>query len=137
MPDRLHPMPAGTYGSSVTTYAKASRVITNSLITSWASSQTDIENQVFNTNVGNSIHMDALDTTIINNYVNVEGNLTTPSIPIKQTTQRPDDYDSDKDGMSDVWERSIFGDLSKTANGDQDGDGYTNIEAFLFSLTVE
>ncbi len=41
------------------------------------------------------------------------------------------DYDSDKDGMADVWERAMFDDLSKTASGDEDNDGYTNIEEFI------
>jgi hypothetical protein len=44
---------------------------------------------------------------------------------------RDENYDTDKDGMPDVWEKSTFGDLTKTAMGDNDGDGYTNLEEFL------
>ncbi|WJJ95479.1 Ig-like domain-containing protein [Algibacter luteus] len=40
-------------------------------------------------------------------------------------------YDTDNDGMPDIWERAMFGDLSKNASGDEDGDGYTNLEEFL------
>ncbi|TAI48586.1 pectate lyase family protein [Flagellimonas allohymeniacidonis] len=50
---------------------------------------------------------------------------------------RPGNYDTDRDGMADPWEVFIFGDLSKTANGDEDGDGYTNIEEFLNQVDSE
>ena len=39
--------------------------------------------------------------------------------------------DSDNDGMSDVWETAKFGNLSQTNNGDQNGDGYTNLEEYI------
>lgn len=39
--------------------------------------------------------------------------------------------DSDSDGMCDTWENNNFGNLSQTASGDNDSDGYTNIEEFL------
>jgi hypothetical protein len=39
--------------------------------------------------------------------------------------------------MADSWEISIFGDLSKTSNGDANDDGYTNLEEFLYWLTVK
>lgn len=39
--------------------------------------------------------------------------------------------DTDKDGMEDNWERNTFGDLSKSSNGDEDNDGYTNVEEYL------
>lgn len=47
------------------------------------------------------------------------------------SNSRPADYDTDNDGMSDVWERAMFGDLSKDGSGDTDGDGYTDLEEFL------
>lgn len=37
-----------------------------------------------------------------------------------------DDFDGD--GLPDVWELSNFGDLSATAGGDPDGDGFTNAQ---------
>ena len=33
--------------------------------------------------------------------------------------------------MADLWENNTFGNLTRIANGDEDGDGYTNIEEFL------
>ena len=44
---------------------------------------------------------------------------------------RAGNYDTDGDGMADVWETTTFGDLTKTSAGDEDSDGYTNIEEFL------
>lgn len=40
-------------------------------------------------------------------------------------------YDTDADGMPDLWERAKFGDLTKDGRGDTDGDGYTDLEEFL------
>jgi len=44
---------------------------------------------------------------------------------------RSGSYDSDNDGMSDVWETTTFGDLTRDGTLDQDGDGYTDLEEFL------
>lgn len=51
--------------------------------------------------------------------------------PIIPTNTRPSDYDTDYDGMPDVWEKVIFGDLSRDGKGDHDGDGYSDLEEFL------
>ena len=45
--------------------------------------------------------------------------------------RRPATYDTDSDGMADAWERRHFGDLSRGYNGDEDGDGYTNLEEYM------
>jgi hypothetical protein len=49
---------------------------------------------------------------------------------------RPNSYDTDKDGMQDSWEIERFGNLNQTHDGDENGDGYTNIEEFLYELTI-
>ncbi|MEO5915380.1 MAG: hypothetical protein ABIS50_14195 [Luteolibacter sp.] len=36
--------------------------------------------------------------------------------------------DSDNDGLADAWELAHFGDLSQSASGDPDGDGFTNLQ---------
>lgn len=38
--------------------------------------------------------------------------------------------DSDADGLPDAWETAHFGNLSQTASGDPDGDGFTNLAEF-------
>lgn len=53
-------------------------------------------------------------------------------MPVFSTPAAP--TDSDGDGMSDAWESITFGDLSKKATGDEDSDGYDNIEAYLHYL---
>lgn len=42
--------------------------------------------------------------------------------------------DSDSDGMWDTTETAVFGDLSKDGTADSDGDGYSDIEEYLFYL---
>ena len=113
---------------------KSSRVLTTSNIHTWLNNITEIEESVLPT-VGNSLHRDVLDTELINDYFANTGDFSSASIPQKQSSDRPTDYDTDKDGMADNWEIAVFGDLSKTSNGDSDGNGYTNLETFLFSLT--
>lgn len=132
----INPPNAGFYASNVTNYAQATRVIIDSEITLWAVGQANIEDRVFNygTGVGNSIHRELLDLTHINAYFNNTGSFTVPNVPSKMSTSRSDSYDTDNDGMADVWERKVFGDLSKTASDDENKDGYTNLETFLYSL---
>ncbi len=36
--------------------------------------------------------------------------------------------DTDADGLPDTWERSHFGNLNQEAQGDPDGDGFTNLD---------
>ena len=52
-----------------------------------------------------------------------------PNIP---SNTRPANYDSDFDGMADAWELRVFGNLAQSYRGDQDGDGWTNIEEFMY-----
>ena len=42
--------------------------------------------------------------------------------------------DTDNDGISDAWEIATWGSITPTASGDQDSDGYTNIEEYLHYL---
>jgi hypothetical protein len=49
---------------------------------------------------------------------------------------RPADFDMDRDGMADAWERANGLDPNDDSdrNADADADGYTNLEAYLNSL---
>jgi len=39
-------------------------------------------------------------------------------------------YDGDTDGLPDLWEQINFGNLTQTAGGDFDGDGFTNLQEY-------
>ncbi|WP_194530249.1 Ig-like domain-containing protein [Zobellia roscoffensis] len=133
----INPPSNGSYASNVTTYAKPSRVIVNSLKTSWEITQSNIEDRVFvdSGGVGNSIHRESLDQSHIDNYFQNDGSFTIPSVPSKTSTSRGASYDTDNDGIADSWETNIDGTVGiKDNNGDHDGDGYTNLEEFLHFL---
>lgn len=80
---------------------------------------------------------DSVDARVIADFATGTGN-------IRDNVTYPDDFptfqnitpptDSDNDGMADSWEISTFGNISKTNNEDEDGDGYTNIEEYLHYL---
>ncbi|TXN35961.1 hypothetical protein FVB32_15485 [Flagellimonas hymeniacidonis] len=96
-----------------------------------------------NNSGGVSIYRDSLDEEYID-LIRTDANqvvLKEASYGIMPTEMpsetRPSSYDSDEDGIADAWEVSSYGDLSKTANGDEDGDGYTNIEEFLNSVDFQ
>ncbi len=42
----------------------------------------------------------------------------------------PANRDEDEDGLADWWERHYFGSLAASWDGDEDGDGYLNLEEF-------
>ncbi len=54
-----------------------------------------------------------------------------PRIPGGLRKARALGIDSDLDGLSDAWEMLKFGDLDKTAYGDLDLDGWTNLDEYL------
>lgn len=39
-------------------------------------------------------------------------------------------FDSDEDGLPDLWEMDVFGSLTATGSGDPDGDGLTNVQEY-------
>lgn len=51
--------------------------------------------------------------------------------PVVPTNSRSAGYDTDLDGMADVWETNTFGNLSRDGKLDFDNDGYTDLEEFL------
>ena len=53
--------------------------------------------------------------------------------------RRPDDWDTDRDGIPTAWEKSHGLDPKDPAdrNADKDGDGYTNLEEYINSLVPD
>ncbi|CAZ97912.1 pectate lyase, family PL1 [Zobellia galactanivorans] len=78
---------------------------------------------------------DAVDSRLINHYKNGSGSLkSNGSFPsINNGTAYKD---SDKDGMSDDWEKAhgLNPNDKNDGNKDRNGDGYTNLEDFLYYL---
>jgi hypothetical protein len=92
-------------------------------------------------NAGDIIHPGTVDSRIKGYVTALSGDLISHEdivggYPSLAENTHPATYDSDKDGMEDKWEISVFGDLSATANGDENDNGYTNLEEFLYSLTL-
>ncbi|WCO03104.1 T9SS type A sorting domain-containing protein [Psychroserpens ponticola] len=91
-------------------------------------------NKFLNADGSFGTYLDSYDTLKISNVQNnissnpYNKNWTLPTLP---NNTRPTDYDTDNDGMADLWETNTFGDLSSTSSEDADNDGYTNIEEFL------
>ncbi|HRK31663.1 MAG TPA: hypothetical protein PLD59_11340, partial [Tepidisphaeraceae bacterium] len=55
--------------------------------------------------------------------------------PSIEPITRPADFDTDQDGMADEWERARGLNVGTADhNGDDDGDGYTNLEEYLSEL---
>ena len=84
---------------------------------------TDSVDQTCKTNFTNGTHA-RYDGTVTGNEASDWPTLSGGSPPT----------DSDNDGMSDAWEIATFGNLTQTASGDYDSDGYTNIEEYMHYL---
>ncbi|RDY57727.1 hypothetical protein [Flagellimonas nanhaiensis] len=52
------------------------------------------------------------------------------------SASRPVGWDTDADGMPDVWELTEYGDLTQGSWGDFDSDGWTNLEEYLALVDV-
>lgn len=89
------------YDAQILANNKSTRQVTNSLVSSWATTQNDIEEKVFGNNVGNSIYRDSMDTEAISQYYSGTGNYESLTIPSKTLTSKPANYDSIIDGMDD------------------------------------
>lgn len=91
--------------------------------------------------VGSSIVRDDADKRIVNDFLQATGRVIESEVevggfPSLNSVSHPNSYDTDSDGMADDWEIRTFGTLSKKHNEDDNGDGYTNLEEFLHSLTI-
>ena len=76
---------------------------------------------------------DAVDLRLIEQYRTDTGISTLPTAfeNIPAIAAGTACADTDNDGMPDLWEMAKFGNLAQTAQGDLNGDGYTNLEEYL------
>jgi hypothetical protein len=79
---------------------------------------TDLNVGVFHADVGSAPQVVKLDSFTVVRFA--------PAVP---------DPDSDDDGLADAWEETNFGagNLTQTATGDPDGDGFNNLYEFAFN----
>lgn len=89
--------------------------------------------------VGDNLHYDSVDNRMFNNITNLVGDYISNEnevggYPNLSSETRDSSYDTDNDGMADEWEIRTFGTLSKKQSEDDNGNGYTNLEEFLYSL---
>lgn len=96
------------------------------------------------TKAGCVLHQDAVDERIVNEVRNGSGKLVnTPSdaggYPTIAEVHRGDSFDTDRDGMPDVWEDEHGLDKSASADGKLYtlDDNYTNLEVYLNSLVQD
>ncbi|WP_127140790.1 Ig-like domain-containing protein [Flagellimonas marinaquae] len=86
---------------------------------------------------------DAVDARLLGDWIDQNGvqGITDISavggFPNLVSVEHPTTYDSDNDGMADAWEIITYGNLSSKASDDNDGNGYTNIEEFVYALTLK
>lgn len=82
-----------------------------------------------------SDNTDALDSAWLSNVDTgtFEDRLSTGSyaVPSITSNSRAASYDTDDDGMPDVWEAATFGDLTTDETTDSDSDGRTNFQEFI------
>jgi pectate lyase len=85
---------------------------------------------------------DPVDLRIINDVKNETGHVIDATsevggFPTLASILRPTDFDTDLDGMPNFWE-TLYGTNPSLADnsGDRDGDGYTNLEAYLAYAAV-
>ncbi len=93
---------------------------------------------------GCSLVRDTVDVRVIQNIVNGAGQIINSQADVGgwdpyPGEQRPFDWDTDQDGMSDAWEEANGLNPHDPAdrNGDRNEDGYTNLEEYLNSLVPD
>ncbi|KKM60555.1 hypothetical protein LCGC14_1540670, partial [marine sediment metagenome] len=110
-------------------YGKSNRVITHSLINPTPS--VDLENKLLN-DLGANIYESPVDKRILEEYKTSTGSQVSSytdtelffgGYPILKSESRPNNYDMDRDGMSDSWEILHSLDPSNPKDGKEDNNG--------------
>ena len=93
---------------------------------------------------GASLSRDAADSRMTRNVRAGKGRIIDSQKDVggwdeKPSVIRPADFDTDQDGMPDAWEKArshLDPNNPDDRNGDENGDGYTNLEEYLNALAT-
>jgi hypothetical protein len=126
-------------GGSVTVSGNLSNyLVSNKIFNSGISiiPNSQVRNEVLN-NVGSNLSLDDVDSRIIVEVLNRSGSLKSSEGKYSAQTSNSSYKDNDKDGIDDEWEiaNGLNPNNSSDGKSDLSGDGYTNLENFLHSLT--
>ncbi|MGS2726163.1 T9SS type A sorting domain-containing protein [Psychroserpens sp. BH13MA-6] len=119
-------------------------LLENPTITTAQQAYTDVlsdvgANKFLNPDGSYGNYQDSFDVLKIGNVQNnissdpFNKNWTLPTLP---NNSRPSNYDSDNDGMADLWELNTFNSLSNDGTVDTDGNGYPDLEDFLNGVDI-
>lgn len=134
------------YNSDAVTYNNATRGMTDSLITSWETTEAGIVNRVLGGKLpGNSLYQDNMDAALIADYENQTGNLYTIDPTSKTSTSRAGNYYSTLTNIPEsfVQEHNITSENEIKSTWDFDGfivsndAEYTAFEMYLFFMAGE
>ena len=94
-------------------------------------------------NVGSSIYRDNVDKRVIRQLNTLSGKFIkheneVGGFPILTSINRDQNFDMDKDGMSDKWEiqNNFSSPVESDSHQDHNGDGFTDLEDYLHYLTL-
>ncbi len=132
--------PLGFKSAKWKTWERTTKVLTSSVFKPLPSSS--LESKLL-TDVGSIHFKDPVDSRILSEYrlgIGIMGPVNETVVggyPPITSVSRPANYDNDKDGIADNWEIANGLDPTNPNDGKEDanGDGFTNLERFFYSLT--
>lgn len=134
------PNPLGFKGTTWKKWEKSSRIQTHSSYKEVSASE--LESKILSI-IGNNHSYNSVDKRILREYENGTGIVgpknesVVGGYPHMVSNSWESDYDTDRDGMPDDWEIANNLNPNDYNDGaiDVDGNGYTNLEKFLYSLS--
>ncbi|TKD59109.1 Ig-like domain-containing protein [Flavobacterium sp. ASW18X] len=83
---------------------------------------------------------DEIGETLVREFIDSSGSryhnstASAGGVPYVAQNKHSSSFDTDNDGMADLWEITEFGTLNSNSSDDENNDGYTNIEEFFFYI---
>lgn len=83
---------------------------------------------------------DEIGETLVREFIDSSGSryhnstASAGGVPYVAQNKHATSFDTDNDGMADLWEITHFGTLNSSSSDDMNNDGYTNIEEYFFYI---